>query len=72
MFVEHLKILQSVRLGRSFEPMAGLDMIHVVVVPRNVPPTPSTPATVPVVYLFPQVRIPVPRSALTSFLGEST
>jgi hypothetical protein len=53
MFVEYLKILQGVRLGRSFEPMSGLDVIHVVIVPRNEPPTPSTPATITVVYLFP-------------------
>jgi hypothetical protein len=53
MFVEHLQILQGVRLGRPFEPMSRLDVIHVVVVPWNEPPTPSTPATVSVVHLFP-------------------
>jgi hypothetical protein len=49
-FVEDLEILQNIGFGRSFKPMPGLDVIHMVVVPRNKPATPTTPATISVVH----------------------
>jgi hypothetical protein len=51
--VEDLKIRHDIGLGWSFELMAWLDMVHLVLIPGNEPSTPPTPTAVSGVHHLP-------------------